>query len=286
MLPRSNRSVGGIFMYPITRRARHVQLFHKQVHSGINIHKHGSRLGVGSVERVRRAKCGRKYGIVLVLLLLLTGLALVSLRERYPEEPPPVCFVPGNPARVSLTFETLWSNTGLEQVLAALEQEGVRATFFITGTWLRQNPEAARQILAGGHEIGNHTDTHKPLIYLEKQALVKEISGFNKTAAELLEYRPRLFRPPRGLYSGTVLKAARQQGCRTILWSVESYDWISDNQEELVRRVGDRVHGGAIITFRIGAPLLPEALPEILAELKQSGYEAVPVSELLETSSQ
>jgi peptidoglycan-N-acetylglucosamine deacetylase len=223
-----------------------------------------------------------QYGILLVLLLLLAGLALVSLRDQYPEEPPAVHFVPGNPTQVSFTFETLWSSSGLEQVLDALDQEGVSATFFITGAWLRQNPEAARQILAGGHEIGNHTDNHKPLLYLEKQAMIKEIADFNKTASELLEYRPTLFRPPRGLYSGAVLKAARQQGCRTILWSVDSYDWISETREELVRRVGDRVHGGAIIVFRIGAPLLGEALPEILAELKASGYEAVPISELLE----
>jgi peptidoglycan-N-acetylglucosamine deacetylase len=227
-----------------------------------------------------------RYGIMLILLLLLTGLALVSLRDRYPEEPPAVYFVSGNPDRVSLTFETLWSSSGLDQVLAILEHEGISATFFITGAWLRKNPEAARQILGRGHEIGNHTDYHKPLLYLDKQAMVSEITGFNNSAAELLEYRPTLFRPPRGQYSGAVLKAARSQGCRTIIWSVDSYDLISKSEEELVQRVSARAHGGAIFVFRIGAPLLSEALPDILMELKQAGYEAVPVSKLLESSNQ
>ena len=155
------------------------------------------------------------------------------------------------------------------------------ATFFVTGTWLQRNPEAVKQILAGGHEIGNHTLNHRVMLQLESREIVREIKEFNDLALSLLEYRPRLFRPPLGLYNDAVVKRARQQGCRTVLWSVESYDLISKGSEEIVERVKGRLRGGSIVVFRVGAPFLPEALVEIIADLKRRGFEAVTVSELL-----
>ena len=226
----------------------------------------------------------RRLGRLLppICLFLLAALLLTSLKAQYPAELEAVYFVEGQPARVSLTFETLWSGSGVEQVLEILQNEDVRATFFISGAWLEANPDTAGRILAYGHEIGNHTLNHRVMLYLDNEAITKEIKGFNEMAAEILEYRPRVFRPPLGLYNGAVIKKAKQMGCRTVLWSIESYDWTSRESETIVRQVMDRLHGGAVITFRAGAPLLLEALPLILEELKTSGYEAVPVSELLD----
>lgn len=228
----------------------------------------------------------RAEKVGLLLLLILVALALVSLRGSYPLEPQPVYFVPGGHPEVALTFETLWSSGNLEQILSILEEEAVQATFFISGTWLTNHPAAAKSILAGGHEIGNHTMNHRTLLYLNQEDLVQEINAFNKLAAEILEYRPRLFRPPLGLYNGLVLRKARQQGCRTVLWSIDSYDWISRSGSEISRRVEERVHGGAIIVFRVGAPMLLEALPDILHMLSQQGLKPVSVSELLKSADQ
>lgn len=218
----------------------------------------------------------------LFLILLLAALAVMpAVKYYYPVETQALYFIPGSPSRVALTFETLWSSSGLEQILAILEQESVRATFFISGTWLKQNPAAAKEILRKGHEIGNHSLSQKNLLYLNEKEMAKEIQGFNQLAHELLEYRPALFRPPLGLYNGLVLKQARQNRLRTILWSIESYDSISDDGGAIADRVTERLHGGAIISFRVGAPALPDALPLIIKNLREKGYEPVPVSVLL-----
>ena len=222
----------------------------------------------------------------LFLLLILIALALVSLKGNYPLEPQPVYYAQGGPLQVALTFETLWSSSNLEQILGILEEEAVQATFFITGTWLANHPEAAKSILAGGHEIGNYTMTHRTLLYLNQEDLVQEIHAFNKLAAETLEYRPRLFRPPLGLYNGLVLRKARQQGCQTVLWSIDSYDWISKSGAEISSRVDERLHGGAIIVFRVGAPMLPEALPDLFDVMRMQGLKPVSVSELLKSADQ
>lgn len=226
----------------------------------------------------RRVKPVRFAGPVLVLGLAILG--LLALQERNPPAQA-YYFAPGSPPGVALTFETLWSDAGLEEVLQALEREGVRATFFITGTWLQRFPGAAASILQRGHEIGSHSMSHRTLLSLEEKELLEEVGGFHKLAQDILEYRPRLFRPPGGGFTGLSLEAARKAGYRTVLWSVDSYDWISLSGEEIATRVAERAHGGAIINFRVGARFLPEALPRLARNLRELGYEPVTASELL-----
>ena len=81
----------------------------------------------------------------------------------------------------------LWSSEGLEELLQALKKEGVQATFFLTGTWLKSHPAAAKMILEQGHEIGNHTLNHANLLYLTEKEIKHEIDGFNEAAQEILE---------------------------------------------------------------------------------------------------
>jgi peptidoglycan-N-acetylglucosamine deacetylase len=230
---------------------------------------------------MRRAWRGtKKTGVIMILLA--AGLAVLpALRYYYQDEPQAIYFVPGNPAGVALTFETRWSSDGLDQILDILERENARVTFFITGTWLKENPHAAKKILQKGHEIANHTQSHQNLLYLNEAELAEEIAGFDRLARELLDYRPRVFRPPLGLYNGMVLKEARRNRCRTVLWSVESYDSLGGDADEIAGRVTAGMRGGAVVLFRVGPPALVEALPLIMTRLREQGLEPVTVSELL-----
>ncbi|HOA34939.1 MAG TPA: polysaccharide deacetylase family protein [Bacillota bacterium] len=226
----------------------------------------------------------RRAEIVGLCLIMLLGALLVTsaLQQISPAPPAPVYFVPGSPSEVAITFETFWSSEGLEEVLRILREKDVRATFFLTGAWLKNHPEAAKMILEQGHEIGNHTMNHAGLLYLTEEEIRNEIDGFIEAAQEILEFRPVLFRPPQGLYNGIVLQHAWKRRCRTVLWSVESYDYLSRDAAELIARVGSRLQGGAIILFRAGTPVTLEALPQILELLREQGYSPVTVSALLD----
>lgn len=215
------------------------------------------------------------------LITVLAVLCPVLTAGRVFETERGIYYVENRPGQVAFTFDTLWSSRGLTQILEVLGQEGVKATFFVSGTWLRLNPEEARKILLAGHEIGNRTVSNRPLLYLDENSLVREISDFNHLSRQMLEYRPRLFRPPQGEYSGLVQRVARQEDCSLVLWTVESYDWLSEDCAELSRRVLEKARGGAIISFRVGVPALAGALPEIIASLRDEGYELVTVSRLL-----
>lgn len=216
------------------------------------------------------------------LIMILGAVLLTSaLRQLQPPAPEAIYFVPGRPFQAALTFEPRWSSEGLTELLQVLEREEVAATFFITGTWLRNHPAEAARILKQGHEIGNHTLNDALLLFLTEEEIGAELDGFNEAAREILEYRPRLFRPPRGLYNGVVLQAARQRRCETVLWSIESYDHLGGDPAELSARIGSRLHHGAIISFRVGAPALPEVLPLLLSHMRAQGFSAVTVSDLL-----
>lgn len=216
------------------------------------------------------------------LIMLLGTVAVTSaLLEMRPLPAEPIYFVPGRPFQVAITFETRWSSKGLSQLLQILQEEDVAATFFLTGAWIEEHPEEAAQILMQGHEIGNHTLNHAPLLYLNEKEIKDELDGFNKASRDILEYRTRLFRPPRGLYNGVVLEAARRQRFQTVLWSIESHDNLIKNSAALENRIAGRLHHGAIILFRVGAPSLPEALPRILTHMRKTGYRPVTVTELL-----
>lgn len=236
-------------------------------------------------DMLRTWRRAEKLGLCLIMLLGAL-LATSALHQLSPAPPGAIYYAPGSPYRVALTFETLWSSEGLEELLQALKKEGVQATFFLTGTWLKSHPAAAKMILEQGHEIGNHTLNHANLLYLTEKEIEHEIDGFNEAAQEILEYRPGLFRPPLGLYNGIILQHARKRRCRTVLWSVESYDYLSRDAAEVSARVGNRLHGGAIILFRVGSPVLREALPQILDLLRERGYCPVTVSELLNDQDQ
>lgn len=215
-------------------------------------------------------------------VIVLLAVALPVLTPGYVNKADrAIYFAEGRPGQVALTFTTLWSSQGLSEILDILEREEVKATFFISGTWLQLNPEAAREILLKGHEIGNGSVSNTPLLYLDEKSLTREIGGFNRLARELLEYQPRLFRPPLGEYSGLVQQVARQEGCSLVLWTAESYDWLSRDCSALSRQVLGKARGGAIISFRAGSPPLAGALPEIITSLREQGYELVTVSQLL-----
>ena len=228
----------------------------------------------------RSRRRAEKLGLGLTLLLVVL-LATSALQQLSPAPPDAFYYAQGSPPCLALTFETLWSGDGLAELMELLKEEGIEATFFLTGFWLKNHPSAAKMILEQGHEIGNHTLNHANLLYLNRKEIELEIAGFNEAAQEILEYRPTIFRPPQGLFNGIVLQQAWKQRCRTVLWSVESYDNAGGSAVEVSSRVIKRLHGGAIIVFRVGSPVLIEALPQILTQMREQGYRPVKVSELL-----
>lgn len=194
--------------------------------------------------------------------------------------------------KVALTFDDGPSPLYTPKILDILKEKKVKATFFLVGKHVEKYPEVAKRIVDEGHEIGNHTYSHRDLVPATRATVVKEIKKAEKVIESVCGRKPVLFRPPRGIYSNAVRKIILKAGYTIILWSVSTQDWRLVKPSFIFRRVKRFCRPGSIILFHdSGALIKPEggsrghtveALPKVIDWLRANGYQISTVSSLLE----
>lgn len=218
---------------------------------------------------------------VCLILALLFGVPFLSYVVRA-EEVVYSCNV--RKKCVALTFDDGPHPIHTKEILGILDEFGVKATFFVIGENASWFPELVEAEYAAGHEIGNHTYSHMNLKKLDYVGVCGEIDGAERAVYENIEYRTRLLRPPGGLMSESVCRAADERDYTVICWSVDTRDWAHTPTDDIVKNVLTNTHDGDIILFHdyvSGSSPTPDALRKIIPELKKRGYEFVTVSELI-----
>lgn len=185
---------------------------------------------------------------------------------------------------VALTFDDGPWDTTTDQILAILQQEGVKATFFWVGQAAQSQPEVARRVVNAGHAIGNHTWHHRYESMDAAQA-ASEIETAAKIFHEIAGIQTTLFRPPGGYLNNGLADYALSQGQTVVMWSVSSSDTdYTSDAATYAKNVLSAVKPGAIILLHDGGgdrSKTVAALPAIIRGLKAQGYRMVTVSELL-----
>jgi peptidoglycan/xylan/chitin deacetylase (PgdA/CDA1 family) len=180
-----------------------------------------------------------------------------------------------------------------DRILETLERERVPAAFFLVGAAVRCHPALARRV-AAGHEIGNHTRSHRKLHRLGPAAVRAEIVGGHHDIAETTGEVPRAFRAPHGYRNPFVARVTRRLRYRTFGWTFGVWDSDRPPAEEIRRRVRAKLKPGAIILLHDGDGYDPEgsnprgdrtptadALPGLIADARAAGYDFRPLAELL-----
>jgi peptidoglycan/xylan/chitin deacetylase (PgdA/CDA1 family) len=189
--------------------------------------------------------------------------------------------------QIALTFDASGSADGLPALLVALRHASVKCTFFLTGEWVQRYPKAARQIIADGHEIGNHTWGHRDLTRLADPEVSWEIQRAEAALHAVLGRRARpWFRAPFGARNARVLTVARALGYRSVYWSLDGFDAVRTGQPSAsivsyVTAQPDEALDGAIIRFEVGDVPTAHAMAGILRALEARHLEPVPVSTLI-----
>lgn len=185
--------------------------------------------------------------------------------------------------KVAISFDAAWGADSTDTLLKILEENDVKATFFLCGYWVDKYPEEVKRIAAAGHDIGNHGNTHAHGAQLSLQQNKDEIAGAHDKVKQLLNVDMNLFRPPFGEYNNTVVQAAEDLGYYTIQWDVDSHDWMNKGADYEINQVLNHKHlgPGSVILFHNDAKSTPQTLPIIIKGLKDKGYEIVPISELI-----
>ncbi|WP_409347071.1 polysaccharide deacetylase family protein [Paenibacillus sp. MBLB4367] len=196
--------------------------------------------------------------------------------------------VPGADKRIALTFDDGPDAEQTPKILDILKRYDAKATFFVVGKRVDRFPDIVRRELAEGHELANHTYSH-PYFQgkVSAERLQKEIKTTQDAIWKATGATPRLFRPPGGYYSQSMVNATKELGYLIVLWSwhQDTVDWNRPGVGKIVNKVLNNARSGDIVLFHDfveGRTQTVEALERIMPELQKRGYTFVTVSELLE----
>jgi len=188
--------------------------------------------------------------------------------------------------RVALTFDDGPTAAILDSILRTLSARAVRATFFVTGGELAEAPGAGRRLIAGGHELGNHTYSHERMVLRSPAFVRSEIERTDALIRTAGHPGPIHFRPPFAYKLVALPWYLARTGRTTITWDVEpdSYPDVAATADGIVRHVLDRVRPGSIILLHIWYPSRGTSLAAVgplVDSLHARGYRVGPVRELL-----
>lgn len=176
---------------------------------------------------------------------------------------------------VYLTFDNGYEAGYTVDILDVLEEEGVPATFFVTGHYVKSASEIVKRMADDGHIIGNHSYHHHDFTSLSKEKYRQELADLDRaveavTGIEKLQY----VRPPRGVFNEQTIQWGNELGYIHMFWSVAFVDWHTDQKgwESAYEQVMDQMHPGAIILLHTVNEDNALALSHLIKELKNQGY--------------
>ncbi|MFN0096239.1 MAG: polysaccharide deacetylase family protein [Dehalococcoidia bacterium] len=202
---------------------------------------------------------------------------------------------PRDVAKIALTFDMGGRVDPALAIMDWLEANSVRATIFMTGAIVRNvNTDAGRQVLGriaarpDLFDIANHSDTHPDFTTIPASEMVAELAAAEREVARFLKASPRpFFRPPFGAQDADVVAGAAKAGYPvTVMWDVDTIDWRPESEggptaNEIVTKVLAQAKAGSIVLMHLGGYNTLDALPRIVAGIKERGLQPVTLSDLL-----
>ncbi|MCX6498712.1 MAG: polysaccharide deacetylase family protein [Arthrobacter sp.] len=199
--------------------------------------------------------------------------------------------IPNAGRTVALTFDAGANSAGLPSILQTLGAAGVRATFFLTGTWAGTNPAGVAAIVAAGHRVGNHSMTHPGFTALSDAQIAQQLAGAQAAiTAAGADSRP-LFRFPFGERDARTIAAVNALGYVPVRWTVDTLGWKGTSGGITAQFVADRavagLQPGEIVLMHVGSnpddgsTLDADALPQLIDRIRQAGYAFTTLDALL-----
>lgn len=232
----------------------------------------------------------KKWAILLVAALFTAGVIyadqdqLAVFLQTDQQEPQAIYRVETDEMKLALTFDISWGSERQGPILDILEQKGVsKATFFLSSPWAEYHPEIVSRIKDMGFEIGSHGHKYIPYTRLKDDEIREQIVKAHRTLKSLTGITPTLLRTPNGDVDQRVLNIAEELGYSVIQWDTDSKDWMNPGVEQIVDNVISNAHPGDIILLHASdsCKQTHEALPIIIDQLRNKGFEFVTVSELI-----
>lgn len=176
-----------------------------------------------------------------------------------------------------LTFDNGYEYKNLTaDILDTLKKKQVKAAFFVTLSYAKDNPKLVQRMIDEGHIVGNHSTTHPVFPTLSRTEMAKEIATLDNYLREEFSYTSPYFRFPTGAYSECSLELVTSLGFRSVFWSVAHADWDTSAQkgkDYAFSTVTSRFHPGAVILLHAVSKDNAKALGKIIDEAHAQGYQ-------------
>ena len=181
---------------------------------------------------------------------------------------------------ISLMFNVYEHTDNVLKILDILDEYGAKSTFFIGGSWADDNVDCVREIFRRGHELASHGYFHKDHSRMSLEANLEEIRPSIKLLNMICNTNVTLFAPPSGAFCEATLNACRALDLRVIMWSRDTIDWRDKNADLIYSRACDNLVKGEFVLMH-PTDCTVTALPKILTYIRNSGLNAVTVSQNL-----
>jgi peptidoglycan/xylan/chitin deacetylase (PgdA/CDA1 family) len=197
----------------------------------------------------------------------------------------------GRGGGLALTFDDGPTAGATDRVLDVLGELGVKAAFFVIGRNVRRHPKLVERMYAEGHVVGNHTMDHAHFGVLRRGGYWRrQVEETDETIRQVIGRRPALFRPPMGIKTLHITRAATASGHAIVTWTRRAFDGVATSPQRIVSRLAPASRPGDILLLHDGVEpnaarrdpaATVAALRPLIASLRDRGLEPRPLDEVL-----
>lgn len=188
----------------------------------------------------------------------------------------PVDFIQPESDFVWLTFNEISEKGTTHAILDTLKEKNVSAVFFVTLSYVKNNPDIIQRMIDEGHVLGNYTASCTNVTGLTANQLTSELNTLYNHVYDTYGYEMYLFRTPSGQFTEQSLAVAQSLGYRTVFWSFAYADWDANNQwtvTDALANALDKAHGGAIYLLSGASETNKSMLGDMIDGIRDKGLE-------------
>ena len=178
---------------------------------------------------------------------------------------------------IYLTFDEGYENGYTSAILDTLKKKNVRAVFFVTLPYVKENPQLVQRMIREGHVVGSHSSAH-PSDGMQSLGLNGAKSDLEQVQNEVRNrfgYEMTLFRFPAGIYSEQMLALCKSMGLRSVFWSFAHADWDPASQParaSSLQKLKERLHPGAVYLLHAVSATNTAILGDFIDYAQSQGY--------------
>lgn len=177
---------------------------------------------------------------------------------------------------IYLTFDEGYEAGYTPKILETLQNNNIKAAFFITAHYVNTQEDLVKQMINEGHIVGNHTVNHKSMPDLSEEEIKKEVMDLHQGVFERFNYEMKYIRPPKGEFSEKSIIETNKLGYKTVMWSFAYEDWNENkqpNEDNAKKKILDNLHNGEIMLLHGNSKTNTSILDSVIKEAKNMGYE-------------